>query len=58
MLVSPDFLNSPGDRLKPYNSERLTPKGRDEVVRVVVDGAPARHFDIASKTVAMRVARY
>ena len=46
-----------------HNNARLTPKGREEMVRAVVEhglskAAAARHFNTTLKTVAKWVARF
>jgi transposase-like protein len=46
-----------------HNNARLTPKGREEMVRAVVDrgmtkGEDARQFNATSKTLAKWVARH
>src|SRR5262249_15463039 len=52
-----------GDRMNSHNNARLTPKGREDMVRAVVDygssrAAAARRFNTTPKTVAKWVARY
>jgi transposase InsO family protein len=61
--MSPDLNDSPGDRMNTHDNARLTPKGREDMVRAVVDrglskAAAARRFNTTSKTVAKWVARY
>ena len=59
----PNVSDSPGDRMNTHNNARLTPKGREEMVRAVVDhglskAAAARRFNTTSKTVAKWVDRF
>ena len=61
--MSPDLNDSPGDRMNTHNNARLTPKGREDMVRSVVDhglskAAAARRFNTTPKTVAKWVARF
>ena len=61
--MSPDLNDSPGDRMNTHNNARLTPKGREDMVRAVVDrglskAAAARQFNTTTKTVAKWVARF
>jgi transposase InsO family protein len=61
--MSPNLSDSPGDRMNTHNNARLTPKGREDMVRAVVDQAmskaqAARQFNTTSKTVAKWVTRY
>jgi transposase InsO family protein len=61
--MSPDLNDSPGDRMNTHNNARLTPKGREDMVRAVVDhglskAKAARRFNTTPKTVAKWVARY
>src|SRR2546430_12020405 len=51
------------DRMDSHKNARLTPKGREEMVRVVVEGgvtkaAAARRFNTTPKTVAKWVERF
>jgi transposase InsO family protein len=59
----PNVSDSSGDRKNTHNNARLTPKGREEMVRAVVDhslskAAAARRFNTTSKTVAKWVDRF
>ena len=59
----PNVSDSSGDRMNTHNNARLTPKGREEMVRAVVDhslskAAAARRFNTTSKTVAKWVDRF
>ena len=61
--MSPNLNDSPGDRMNTHNNARLTPKGREAMVRAVVDHgsskvAAARQFNASAKTVAKWVARF
>ena len=59
----PNVSDLSGDRMNTHNNARLTPKGREEMVRAVVDhslskAAAARRFNTTSKTVAKWVDRF
>lgn len=59
----PNVNDSPGDRMNTHNNARLTPKGREAMVRAVVErgvskAKTARQFNTTAKTVAKWVARY
>src|SRR5215510_9658365 len=61
--MSPDLNDSPGDRMNSHNNARLTPKGREDMVRSVVDhglskAEAARRFNTTPKTVAKWAARF
>ena len=61
--MSPDLNDSPGDRMNTHNNARLTPKGREDMVRAVVErglskAAAARQFNTTTKTLAKWVARF
>ena len=61
--MSPDRSDSPEDRMNTHKNARLTPKGREEMVRAVVErglskAAAARQFNTTPKTVAKWVARF
>lgn len=61
--MSPNVSDSPGDRMNTHNNARLTPKGREDMVRAVVDqgmskAQAALQFNTTPKTVAKWVARY
>jgi transposase len=61
--MSPNLSDSPGDRMNTHDNARLTPKGREDMVRAVVDqgiskAQAARQFNTTFKTVAKWVARY
>ena len=61
--MSPNLSDSPGDRMNIHNNARLTPKGREDMVRAVVDhglskAAAACQFNTTSKTVAKWIARF
>lgn len=61
--MSPNLNDSPGDRMNTHNNARLTPKGREDMVRAVVEhglskAQAARQFNTSAKTVAKWVARY
>jgi len=52
-----------GDRMNTHNNARLAPKGREDMVRAVLDqglnkAAAARRFNTTAKTVAKWVARF
>ena len=55
--MSPNVNDSPEDRMNTHKNARLTPKGREDMVRAVVDcglskAAAARQFNTTAKTVA------
>jgi transposase InsO family protein len=61
--MSPNVSDSPGDRMNTHKNARLTPKGREHMVRAVVEQglsitAAARRFNTTPKTVAKWVGRY
>jgi transposase InsO family protein len=61
--MSPNVNDSPEDRMNTHKNARLTPKGREDMVRAVVDcglskAAAARQFNTTAKTVVKWVARY
>ena len=61
--MSPNVSDSPGDRMNTHDNARLTPKGREDMVRAVVDhgmskAQAARQFNTTPKTVAKWVARF
>ena len=61
--MSPDVNDSPGDRMNTHNNAHLTPKGREGMVRAVVDrgmskAAAARQYNTTTNTVAKWVARF
>jgi transposase InsO family protein/DNA-binding CsgD family transcriptional regulator len=61
--MSPDLNDSPGDRMNTHNNARLTPKGREDMVRAVVDhglskAEAARRFNTTPKTVVKWVDRF
>jgi transposase InsO family protein len=61
--MSANASDSPENRMDIHNNARLTPKGREDMVRAVVDrglsrAAAARQFNTTSKTVAKWVARF
>ena len=61
--MSPNLNDSPGDRMNTHNNARLTPKGREDMVRAVVEhglsrAAAARQFNTTPKTVAKWVDRF
>jgi transposase InsO family protein len=61
--MSPNVNDSPGDRMNSHNNARLTPKGREDMVRAVVEcglskAEAARRFNTTPKTVAKWLARY
>ena len=61
--MSPNLNDSPGDRMNTHNNARLTPKGREDIVRAVVDhglskAAAARQFNASPKTVTKWTARF
>src|SRR4029077_11247685 len=52
-----------GDRMNVHNNARLTPKGREDMVRTVLEGrltnaAAARNFNTTPKTVAKWLDRF
>ena len=59
----PNLSDSRGDRMDTHKNARLTPKGREEMVRAVVDhglskAETARRYNTTHKTVAKWVSRY
>ena len=59
----PNLSDSLENRMDTHKNARLTPKGREEMVRAVVDfglskAAAARRFNTTSKTVAKWVGRF
>jgi transposase len=61
--MSPNVTDSPENRMDVHENARLTPRGREGMVRAVVDyGATsaeaARRFNISAKTVAKWVRRF
>lgn len=61
--MSSDLNDSPGDRVNTHSNARLTPKGREDMVRAVVEhglskAAAARRFNTTPKTVAKWAARF
>ena len=61
--MSPNVSDSPGDRMNTHNNACLTPKGREDMVRAVVEhgltkAAAARRFNTTPKTVAKWVDRF
>jgi len=63
MLMSPNLSDSLEDRMNTHKNARLTPKGREQMVRAVVDdgmtkAAVACKFNTTPKTVAKWVERY
>ena len=48
--MSPDRSDSPGDRMDTHNNARLTPKGREEMVRAVVEQGLSKAAPLASST--------
>jgi transposase InsO family protein len=61
--MSPNVSDSPGDRMNTHNNARLTPKGREGMVRAVVEqglskASAARRFNTTSKTVSKWVGRF
>ena len=61
--MSPNLNDLPGDRMNTHHNARLTPKGREDMVRAVVDHGlsktqAARQFNTSAKTVAKWVDRF
>src|SRR5262245_26117284 len=61
--MSPDRSNSPEDRMDTHNNARLTPRGREQMVRAVVVAGlsktvAARGFNTTPKTVSKWVERF
>src|SRR5215472_13537405 len=61
--MSPNVSDSRENRMDTHKNARLTPKGREEMVRAVVDSglskaAAARKFNTSAKTVAKWVERF
>src|SRR5215469_11600482 len=61
--MSPNVSDSRENRMDTHKNARLTPKGREEMVRAVVDyglskAAAARQFNTTAKTVAKWVERF
>jgi transposase InsO family protein len=61
--MSPNVTDSPENRMDVHNNARLTPRGREAMVRAVVDhgltrAEAARQFNTSAKTVAKWVRRF
>jgi transposase InsO family protein len=61
--MSPNVTDSPENRMDVHNNARLTPRGREAMVRAVVDhgltrAEAARRFNTSAKTVAKWVGRF
>jgi transposase-like protein len=61
--MSPNVTDSPENRMNVHNNARLTPRGRDAMVRAVVDqgstkAEAAQRFNASPKTVAKWVRRF
>ena len=61
--MSPNVTDSPENRMEVHNNARLTPRGREAMVRAVVDhgltrAEAARRFNTSAKTVAKWVGRF
>ena len=61
--MSPNVTDSPEDRMDVHNNARLTPRGREAMVRAVTDQGltrveAARRFNTSAKTVAKWVRRF
>jgi transposase len=61
--MSPNVTDSPENRMDVHDNARLTPRGREAMVRSVVDGGltqaeAARRFNTSAKTVGKWVRRF